>query len=211
MRSGFSCYIWNIRSISSHFKRYSEVLPDVKILDGGSGGYITGRRLLERRADSYGVMVREGEATLAELAEGVWRSRRHRHSIGTGSRHRIRKPAARSCIPLCSRFFHGRNPIQLEQLRGNGAPDHLLRAAEAVLIPAVTACPSIDKTVRFRSLDLVMKELVISWSGKVPQVKFVDRTFNCKKSHALAIWRYLLEHDNGATNFHFEISADPDR
>ena len=67
---------------------------------------------------------------------------------------------------------------------------------------------SIDKTVRFRSLDLVMKELDYFLERKVPQVKFVDRTFNCKKSHALAIWRYLLEHDNGVTNFHFEISAD---
>ena len=42
----------------------------------------------------------------------------------------------------------------------------------------------------------------------MPQVKFVDRTFNCKKSHALAIWRHILEHDNGVTNFHFEIAAD---
>ena len=33
---------------------------------------------------------------------------------------------------------------------------------------------------------------------KVPQVKFVDRTFNCKKSHSMAIWQYLLEHDNGS-------------
>ena len=24
----------------------------------------------------------------------------------------------------------------------------------------------------------------------------------------MAIWQYLLEHDNGITNFHFEISSD---
>ncbi|MDO5418241.1 MAG: B12-binding domain-containing radical SAM protein [Lachnospiraceae bacterium] len=67
---------------------------------------------------------------------------------------------------------------------------------------------SIDKTVRFRSLELVKRELQFFLDRKVPQVKFVDRTFNCKKSHAIAIWRYILEHDNGVTNFHFEISAD---
>lgn len=67
---------------------------------------------------------------------------------------------------------------------------------------------SIDKRVRFRSLDLVLKELDFFLEKKVPQVKFVDRTFNCRKSHAMAIWKHILEHDNQITNFHFEISAD---
>ena len=67
---------------------------------------------------------------------------------------------------------------------------------------------SIDKTVRFRSLDLVLPELQFFLDHKVQQVKFVDRTFNCKREHTLGIWRYLVEHDNGITNFHFEVSAD---
>lgn len=67
---------------------------------------------------------------------------------------------------------------------------------------------SIDKTVRFRSLDLVLPELQFFLDHKVPQVKFVDRTFNCKRERTLGIWRYLVEHDNGITNFHFEVSAD---
>lgn len=67
---------------------------------------------------------------------------------------------------------------------------------------------SIDKSVRFRSLELVKQELDFFIGRKVPQVKFVDRTFNCKKSHAMAIWQYIHEHDNGVTNFHFEVAAD---
>ncbi len=67
---------------------------------------------------------------------------------------------------------------------------------------------SVDKTVRFRSLDLVRQELQFFLDRQVPQVKFVDRTFNCRKSHAMAIWSYILEHDNGITNFHFEVAAD---
>ena len=67
---------------------------------------------------------------------------------------------------------------------------------------------SIDKTVRFRDLELVERELDVFLERRVPQVKFVDRTFNCKKSHAMAIWKHILEHDNGMTNFHFEIAAD---
>ena len=54
----------------------------------------------------------------------------------------------------------------------------------------------------------MLPELQFFLDHRVPQVKFVDRTFNCRHSHALAIWRYLTEHDNGITNFHFEISAD---
>ena len=67
---------------------------------------------------------------------------------------------------------------------------------------------SIDKKLRFRDIELVKKELQFFIDNKVPQVKFVDRTFNCKHDHAMEIWRYITEHDNGITNFHFEISAD---
>ena len=67
---------------------------------------------------------------------------------------------------------------------------------------------SVDKTVRFRSLDIVKKELDAFLEAKVPQVKFVDRTFNCNRQRAVDIWSYLVEHDNGITNFHFEISSD---
>lgn len=67
---------------------------------------------------------------------------------------------------------------------------------------------SVDKKLRFRSLPLVYKELQFFIDAKVPQVKFVDRTFNCQHEHAMGIWKYIKEHDNGITNFHFEISAD---
>ena len=67
---------------------------------------------------------------------------------------------------------------------------------------------SIDKKLRFRPLETVKKELAFFLEQRVPQVKFVDRTFNCKKSHAMAIWQFIRDHDNGVTNFHFEIAAD---
>ncbi|MDO4803817.1 MAG: DUF4080 domain-containing protein [Lachnospiraceae bacterium] len=67
---------------------------------------------------------------------------------------------------------------------------------------------SIDKRVRFRSLDKVYEELQFFLDREVPQVKFIDRTFNCSPDRAKAIWTFLKEHDNGITNFHFEIGAD---
>lgn len=67
---------------------------------------------------------------------------------------------------------------------------------------------SIDKRVRLRSLEKVLPEIQFFLDEKVPQVKFIDRTFNCNKEHALSIWNYLMEHDNGITNFHFEIASE---
>lgn len=67
---------------------------------------------------------------------------------------------------------------------------------------------SVEKYLRFRDLEIVKQEIQFFLDCQVKQVKFIDRTFNCKKSHAISIWSYLLEHDNGVTNFHFEISAD---
>ncbi len=67
---------------------------------------------------------------------------------------------------------------------------------------------SLEKPVRVRDISVVKRELQFFLDNKVKQVKFVDRTFNCDHSHAMAVWQYLQEHDNGVTNFHFEISAD---
>ncbi len=67
---------------------------------------------------------------------------------------------------------------------------------------------SIDKTLRLRDVNRVLPELQFFLDCKVPQVKFIDRTFNCNRAHAMAIWQYLTEHDNGVTNFHFEIAAE---
>ena len=79
----------------------------------------------------------------------------------------------------------------------------IMRAAGDVLFPAVTVLSSIDKKLRFRDFELVKKELQFFLDHRVPQVKFVDRTFNCKHEHAMTIWKYILEHDNGVDEFSF--------
>ena len=67
---------------------------------------------------------------------------------------------------------------------------------------------SVDKTVRVRDFSLVKKELQFFLDQKVKQVKFVDRTFNCVHQHTMDVWQYILDNDNGVTNFHFEVEAD---
>ena len=67
---------------------------------------------------------------------------------------------------------------------------------------------SIDKRVRFRSLEKVLRELRFFIDREVPLVKFIDRTFNCSHERTMKIWTYLRDHDIGKTSFHFEIGAD---
>lgn len=67
---------------------------------------------------------------------------------------------------------------------------------------------SVDKRVRFMPLERVYKDLQIFLDADVPLVKFVDRTYNLKPERYINIWRYILEHHNKKTMFHFEIEAE---
>jgi len=67
---------------------------------------------------------------------------------------------------------------------------------------------SVDKTVRYRSLPFVFRELQFFLDSDVPLVKFIDRTFNSDRARSKAIWNYIHEHDNGTTQFHFEVTAE---
>lgn len=206
---GFSCYIWNIQYIRLFLKDIPKVLPDVKIWMGGPEVYYRAESFLKEEPTVTGVMVGEGEATLAELAEVYGeaedidiRLEQVRGIVFRKTSGEILHTPVRPLLPM------DEIPFSYNNLEGMEHRIIYYESSRGCPYSCSYCLSSIDKTVRFRSLDLVMKELDYFLERKVPQVKFVDRTFNCKKSHALAIWRYLLEHDNGVTNFHFEISAD---
>lgn len=209
----FSCYIWNIGMVKDIVRELAKILPETRIWLGGPEVSYNAEELLEEMPFLTGIMVGEGEVTFHELlmfyrqgcpednggleqTDGiVFRKRGQGGICRTGDR----ALTDISSIPFFYDDadigdFHNRI-LYYESSRG---------------------CPyrcsyclsSIDKTVRLRSLNLVEKELQFFLEKKVPQVKFVDRTFNCNHSHAMGIWRFIKEQDNGITNFHFEISAD---
>lgn len=221
---GFSCYIWNIQYIRPFLKDIPKILPNVKIWMGGPEVYYRAERFLEEEPTVTGVMVGEGEATLAELAGGYAGL-----ETGDAAKENIKSPDIQDEEEMLGRIagivFRMKSgklvrtparpllsmdeiPFSYDGLEGMEHRIIYYESSRGCPYSCSYCLSSIDKTVRFRSLSLVKKELDYFLERKVPQVKFVDRTFNCKKSHALAIWRYLLEHDNGVTNFHFEISAD---
>ncbi len=204
---GFSCYIWNISYVKMILADIKKVLPDVKIWAGGPEVSYHGEAFLKEEPAVDLVMMGEGEITFAHflkaLLEGADLKQvpglMVRNADGTFTDTGFRQVMDMSQIPFPYAF------MDMKEL------EHRI-----IYYESSRGCPfscayclsSIDKKLRFRSLDLVLPELEWFLQAKVPQVKFVDRTFNCKKSHAMAIWQYIRDHDNGVTNFHFEIAAD---
>ena len=204
---GFSCYIWNISYVKVILADIKKVLPDVKIWAGGPEGCYHGEAFLKEEPAVDLVMMGEGEITFAHFLKALLEGEdlkqvpglMVRNADGTFTDTGFRQVMDMSQIPFPYAF------MDMKEL------EHRI-----IYYESSRGCPfscayclsSIDKKLRFRSLDLVLPELEWFLQAKVPQVKFVDRTFNCKKSHAMAIWQYIRDHDNGVTNFHFEIAAD---
>lgn len=221
---GFSCYIWNISYVESLVSDLHKIFPYMPIWLGGPEVSYEPKETLQKMNGAFGVMVGEGEATFLELMEYyvehdvsleqingiVYHKRKLQEKSFLFTQLEQNKDLEDSIVSTSSRTI-----LDLESIPF--LYNHLpLWDNKIIYYETSRGCPfrcsyclsSVDKTVRFRSLDTVKRELDFFLENKVPQVKLVDRTFNARKSHSLAIWKYLLEHDNGVTNFHFEISAD---
>lgn len=207
----FSCYIWNISFIKELLRNVKKILPDTVIWAGGPEVSYDAEQFLEEMPEVFGVMCGEGEETFRELTQYYVNLERNTEKgtelekidgIVFRKGKEIQKTAPRAILDMDTLVF----PYQ----------DMELFHHRIIYYESSRGCPfscsyclsSIDKKLRFRSTKLVKQELQFFLDNQVPQVKFVDRTFNCKKEHALEIWRYIQEHDNQVTNFHFEIAAD---
>ena len=201
----FSCYIWNISFVKEIAEDLKKILPESVFWAGGPEVSFDAEDFLKKNPGFFGVMVGEGEETFRELCRFYVDNKGNLEEIpgiAFYSGEKIRHNGWREIMDLSKVPFAYEN---MEDFRN-----------KIVYYESSRGCPfscsyclsSVDKKLRFRNLDLVKKELQFFIDRKVPQVKFVDRTFNCKHSHAMEIWKYILEHDNGITNFHFEISAD---
>ncbi len=212
---GFSCYIWNIELVKGLLADLPKLLPEVKIWLGGPEASYDGEAILKEFPEVSGVMTGEGEETFCRLVQF------YEAASGTGDLEEIpgilyRRPEGRGEIRRTAPgelLDLSRLPFPYEEWTEEQWQEFSHRI---FYYESSRGCPfscsyclsSIDKSVRFRELRLVKRELQIFLDHKVSQVKFVDRTFNCNKSYAMAVWEYLDKHDNGITNFHFEIGAD---
>lgn len=200
-----SCYIWNIDYIQGMLADIKKLLPQTDIWLGGPEVSYLSEQFLRENSDVKGIMRGEGEVTFRELVS-----------------HYVDKK--KNLKDICGLTYVQNGEIQCNPDRELSNLDDLAFAYEdlkdfenrIIYYESSRGCPyscayclsSVDKSVRFRSLELVEKELLFFIEHKVPQVKFVDRTFNCSHKHAMGIFQIIKKQDNGITNFHFEISAD---
>lgn len=201
---GFSCYIWNWDMVQELFTELPKLLPGLPIWLGGPEVSYDAEIILEKYPMLTGIMVGEGEETFSEVLDYYVRGRENGKKLSEIAGLVLREGRTAE-----------RRPLSLTELPFlyDGTDDFQNRI---IYYESQRGCPfrcsyclsSIDKTVRFRDINTVKKELQYFLDHKVEQVKFVDRTFNCNHAHAMAVWKYLLEHDNGVTNFHFEIAGD---
>ena len=201
-----SCYIWNLSFVKELMADLIKILPGADVWAGGPEVSYDAEKFLTENSEFKGVMVGEGEETFKELAGYYVEKNPQDLKDMTGICYRdgdqIIHNGWRQIMDLSSIPFIYKDLSEFKN--------------RIIYYESSRGCPfscsyclsSIDKKLRFRDTETVKKELQFFIENKVPQVKFVDRTFNCKHDHAMAIWKYINEHDNGVTNFHFEISAD---
>lgn len=198
---GFSCYIWNFGMVQELLLELPKLLPGTDIWLGGPEVSFDGAKLLEKYPGVTGIMSGEGEQTFKELLV---------YYKGTiGNLEDIKGLILRSGATA------QREPLDMDTLPFL-YDDLSVFDNKIIYYESSRGCPfrcsyclsAIDKNVRIRNFSTVKQELKFFLEHQVPQVKFIDRTFNCNHEHAMNVWKYIMENDNGVTNFHFEIAAD---
>ena len=201
-----SCYIWNLSFVKELMADLIKILPGADFWAGGPEVSYDAEKFLTENSEFKGVMVGEGEETFKELAGYYVEKNPQNLKNMTGICYRdgdqIIHNGWRQIMDLSSIPFIYKDLSEFKN--------------RIIYYESSRGCPfscsyclsSIDKKLRFRDTETVKKELQFFIDNKVPQVKFVDRTFNCSHARTLELWRFLRDHDNGVTNFHCEISAD---
>lgn len=205
----FSSYIWNIVYVRELIVELRKILPSVQIWVGGPEVSYDAVGFMKCYPQVDGAMMGEGEATFVELLR-AWHGEVSLADV-KGITYRVDRDSENTVI--CENEWRQTIDLSTVPFIYKDLKEFTNRI---IYYESSRGCPfscsyclsSIDKCLRFRSLDLVLPELQFFIDNQVPQVKFVDRTFNIKHDHTMAIWSYIHEHDNGITNFHFEISAD---
>jgi len=199
----FSCYIWNMDFILQLCSDLKKALPATKIILGGPEvSYDSGEVLRKYDYLDY-VIIGEGEFNFPQLLQHIDESS---SDIPSSVTYRNGNEIITGVSP---------EPIPLDVISFpyDGSISEL--DGRIIYYESSRGCPYACKyclsgergNVRFRSLELVYKELKFFADNNVSLVKFVDRTFNADKKRAENIWQYI-DSLNTSTRFHMEITGE---
>ncbi|MCF0142302.1 MAG: DUF4080 domain-containing protein, partial [Parasporobacterium sp.] len=233
--TAFPCYIWNIEYVCAVAGELKKVRPDMKIWLGGPEVSYNAEEFMKAHCWADVIMRGEGEETFSELCRAkeaeypfikglTYRAEGHAYPGPKGNAPKagnvletMEKPAQPDAFKTGQIISTmDRKLLDMDRIPFPYNDENLPENSRIIYYESSRGCPfscsyclsSEDKCLRYRSLEKVFDELQFFIDREVPQVKFVDRTFNVNRDRTRGIWEYLIAHDKGITNFHFEISAD---
>lgn len=200
-----SCYIWNIRETLMVVESIKKVIPDSVVVLGGPEVSYDSVSLLEENTEVDVIVKGEGEITFPFLIERLMNNKPLDDVEGITYRKAGTIIENRDRTPLSDL-----DALPFPYEEGFQDLDNRI-----VYYETTRGCPfqcqyclsSINPGVRYLSLDRVRKDIKTFIDAGIPQVKLVDRTFNCNPKRARDIFRMIMEM-GGNTNFHFEICGD---
>lgn len=218
---GFSCYLWNIEYVLSISRDLKKIMPDVFIMAGGPEVSFRPEEILTNHPWINLIMTGEGENTFYEFAgelsragspwqislegiAGIVYHREKTESVSSENLSSLVRTPLRELMPLDNLVF----PYRDEDVPAFAHRIFYYESMRGCPFSCSYCLSSVDKSVRMKSREKTEREIDFFLRHRVPQVKFTDRTFNCNREYAYYIWKYIGDHDNGVTNFHFEISGD---
>lgn len=197
----FSTYIWNKEYVVEIVRELKKVLPNVEIILGGPEVSYKWEKFMANMPEVDALLLGEGEKVILNFL-----TKKDKKALGVVYRENGEI------------IFNGIEPI-IENLDIVPFPYEDWELEDRTKIfyyESSRGCPfscsyclsSIDKTVRYYSLDRVKKDLKRFLDSPIKLLKFVDRTFNLKKERYMEIWKFLLENYREGITFHFEINAN---
>ncbi len=201
---GFSCYIWNVGMVCEVAAELRKICPAALLLAGGPQVSYHSEEFLQNHPCFDVVMTGEGEQTAFELFSHL--HKRESYFSSPGIVYKKQGEICRNEPPA---------PLPMDMLPlAYEKPEEV--GGRILYYESMRGCPfgcsyclsSVERGVRIKNAEKVKQELLFLTRHKPKQIKFVDRTFNCNKQHAMEVWEFLRRNDNGVTNFHFELAGE---
>ena len=211
----FSTYIWNAEYVTKLLPEIKKILPDCILGAGGPEFAYGAEKYLSSISDLDFVVFGEGELTFCDMIEksgGEAKNLLPRLKDIQGLYYRN----AQNAVEFSGnrKLIENLDDIPFpypEILTGEADADHKIyyyESSRGCPFSCAYCLSSVEKRVRFKSLERTCSEIQIFLDHGINLVKFVDRTYNLDEDRYIGIWEYILAHHNGKTMFHFEIEAE---